>query len=793
MIRSSLHVIGLLSAVLFAHGLIAWTSPFAETWTVLLLGAAGVAFSASSQLDRCPGRRLTSGVRGVAVFVVAAMAAALAIWTCEQLALRQVAFPTIGSLIGTLMQPFGRFGASALGEISSQARDGRLLFEVSTVKLGVGLIGYLAAHAAATLAFGSLTVRRTLYGVLGMCAVLVVHLAVEIALYGDISKVLLQHFPSHLTRFSDVVRQIPWMLVAGITLIASGWRVDPPPAIDVAAASTIGLRERILCSVTVVLGALVALCALDLRLPDREGKGVVVVDDLHSEYWAAAGRRMNEDWYGDFSTYNLSAMSEYLGHYYPVRVNRSQRYRPGSLDDASVLVLKTPTLDFEPEEVETILAFVRGGGGLVLIGDHTNLMGTSSRLNQFAVHAGMAFVFDGVSNGHSGSFSFAPPPTTSHAIRGRDTAGSEFLTGCSLRLAPGVDPLLVAPRETRVRGDYANGSFFGTLYNDPRSDIAPVAHGAAGTIGDGTVFAYSDSTCLSSFGIFQYGRIEAMVRAIDFCARGGKSGASMRWLGFASGSLVCLIGLMLLRRWTSTTWLLAVLVSVGLSPVAARHLVEGLHERAWPDPQPVVELPHVDYISRNTNSLLPPVLGSSREEWLPRAYDTLYAAIPRTGRFPNIAGSLSTWTGEHPAMFLDPVTPVAEWVQQRTLATLRRGGRMLVGVSSASLGFDTTRSLLAGTSLGIEYQNEEANQVRFTKGPGDHYELLAGGKIQVYETAVGEGRLILVIGIENWARSVLGHAFSIPDADAAELYASLFRVLSRLGPDVIDRRTYLID
>lgn len=787
-LASTAGVASLTAAVLFAHGVSAWASPFAAPFVLVALAVVGLV--GAWVAVNAPGDMWRERMAGsIVAFVLASTASWSTIWCGEQLAMRQVSLPLIGKAIGLLLSPFGGFGASALGEVRVEARDGCLLFGVTTEKIGLLLLAYVAASLSVSLALSRLNLRRLLAGGVVVVFVVVLRLGLEIALYADIGNVFLSRFPSPLARFGAVDRQMPWMLLLGICLSWVGWRFDSPGRIIMAVRP---VRANLGLCLSTGLGVMVAMIALQVRLPSRVSQGTVVIDDFHSEFWASAGRRMNTDWYGDFSTYNLGAITEYLGHFYALSVNRNKRYAPGSLDAVDVLVLKTPTVDFEVEEVETILDFVQRGGGLVLIGDHTNLLGMSSRLNQFAVPAGIAFVFDGVSDGDSGAFSFAPSPTVSHPTRSVGACGVQFMTGCSLRMAQGVDALLVAPGSMRVLGDYANGSFFGTLHNDPRTDIAPVAHAAAGRFGDGTVLAYSDSTCLSSFGVFQYERADFMVRAIDFCARGGMSHSRWRWAALALGVMAAGTSLVSLLRTSTRSWQAAGLgVGIGVA-ILANTLVGAIHHRCWPEVCPCRRPTTVAYVSANTNGLMPPVLGTARPEWLPHSYDTLFAAVPRTGRFPKLIGGINNWDGRDPLIFIEPAHPLSPEQSKRFFAKLSAGGRALVAVASNEIGFETMKSLLVGPTLSIEFSDEVARKVRFIKGPDDTVQSLAGGRIQLYETQVGEGRILLVVGVEHWAREKLGHAFAIPDAGRADLYESLYRVLDRLGPQDVERRTYLI-
>ena len=155
-------------------------------------------------------------------------------------------------------------------------------------------------------------------------------------------------------------------------------------------------------------------------------------------------------------------------------------------------------------------------------------------------------------------------------------------------------------------------------------------------------------------------------------------------------------------------------------------------------------------------------------------------------------GGINNWDGRDPLIFIEPAHPLSPEQSKRFFAKLSAGGRALVAVASNEIGFETMKSLLVGPTLSIEFSDEVARKVRFIKGPDDTVQSLAGGRIQLYETQVGEGRILLVVGVEHWAREKLGHAFAIPDAGRADLYESLYRVLDRLGPQDVERRTYLI-
>jgi uncharacterized membrane protein len=74
-------------------------------------------------------------------------------------------------------------------------------------------------------------------------------------------------------------------------------------------------------------------------------------------------------------------LAEWLGKWFSVDVNTTRPYDDQLLSTYDVLVLKTPEEAIPDEEVAAIDRFVHRGGGLLLVGDHTNLLGMGTHLN----------------------------------------------------------------------------------------------------------------------------------------------------------------------------------------------------------------------------------------------------------------------------------------------------------------------------------------------------------------------------------------------------------------------------
>ena len=92
------------------------------------------------------------------------------------------------------------------------------------------------------------------------------------------------------------------------------------------------------------------------------------------------------------SSYNYAAAYQYLGQYYEMsRLNEGDAIDDKTLSACDVLVIKIPRVRFAPEEVQAVVNFVEAGGGLLLIGDHTNLDRSAAHMNDITRAFGFTF------------------------------------------------------------------------------------------------------------------------------------------------------------------------------------------------------------------------------------------------------------------------------------------------------------------------------------------------------------------------------------------------------------------
>jgi len=279
--------------------------------------------------------------------------------------------------------------------------------------------------------------------------------------------------------------------------------------------------------------------------PGHTKRGRLLIDESHSN-WEWAGEPFDTTSFGIRAEYNYYCLRDYLSHFYEVTVLESTL--AGALDSADVLIIKTPTAAYTDLEVDAIEHFVRRGGGLLLIGDHTNLFGMSTYLNCIASRFGMRFRFDdtfdlettGLSTYRRPRFMFHP------AARRIGLVG--FLTSCSIEGGLGVEPVIVGGGLGSEDVDYGHPNFFSNITCDLADRFGLFLQAGAARHGAGRVLLFTDSTCFSNFCMFSPGKPEMILGFIDYLNRRGTRCPHARLGALGLGLAGTLVGFGVVNR-----------------------------------------------------------------------------------------------------------------------------------------------------------------------------------------------------------------------------------------------------
>ncbi len=421
----------------------------------------------------------------------------------------------------------------------------------------------------------------------------------------------------------------------------------------------------------------------------RKG-GRVAVDEFHSK-WEPTERPFDTEWYGHESGYNYWCIYDFLSRFYDMsRVK--QPLTDAVLDGLDVLVLKVPTEPYRPEEVEAVIRFVERGGGLLLIGEHTDVFGTGYHLNQIARRFGFEYRYDclfGIDSFFEQYFvpSFARHPVVS-AIRGMD-----FATSCSIRP---FEPWRGRSVITSTGLKNAPADYHASNFYPAAQDRADMRYGAfvqlwAVRQGRGRVLAFTDSTIFSNFCTFEPGKLELLRGMVEWLNRRDRIGNPRLWL-LAIGAVA---GVWAGRRWRQSAARLIPLVALaGTAWALTIGAVLAAQNRSFQLPQPQRPL---RWVTVDRTLCEGPLSKNGFIEGRPNGFGIFERWILRLGYFIRRESGLRALDGDL-VVFLYPTRPVETAFARQARRYVEAGGRILI-LDSLENTNSTAAALLAPFGL----------------------------------------------------------------------------------------------
>ena len=249
-------------------------------------------------------------------------------------------------------------------------------------------------------------------------------------------------------------------------------------------------------------------------IPSGQPKdGRVLLEEYYSD-WSKSTRPIDEQWYSSASTYNYYTLRTYLNSYYDVIVNESP-LEDVDLNKYNVMIIKIPTKPFTQKVIEKIVSYVRNGGGLWVIGDHTNVFGSTTYLNPLLRNFGLKLRYDGVYHNEHGSFnSIYTKSKVKHPII-HHVPVFLFATPCSLQVTNPRMRIVVPGLTTKAYAlSYSNRNFFPDTKPDLNIFTGANTLMAAGDFGRGRVAVFTDSTVFSNFFMYLPGKPEMALATV---------------------------------------------------------------------------------------------------------------------------------------------------------------------------------------------------------------------------------------------------------------------------------------
>ncbi len=176
---------------------------------------------------------------------------------------------------------------------------------------------------------------------------------------------------------------------------------------------------------------------------------------------------------------------------------RGSPLSPADLDSARILMLIDPLQQLTEAEQGAIWTFVEGGGSLLIVGDHTDTDGSSTKLNAVLEPAGIELNFDtAMPFGPRRSWNGAVKSWPVRFARATEFGGTGIRLGASLTLRDSATPIFIGTRAFSDHGDRRNEAR-GNLGNsrlDPGEQLGDVALAALAFHGRGKVLVFGDTT-----------------------------------------------------------------------------------------------------------------------------------------------------------------------------------------------------------------------------------------------------------------------------------------------------------
>jgi hypothetical protein len=445
--------------------------------------------------------------------------------------------------------------------------------------------------------------------------------------------------------------------------------------------------------------------------------GRVMVMERHST-WEPTTPPYDTTRFGENASYTYAAIYDFLSRYYEMsRLLESDPINDAKLATCDVLMVKTLTAPLSAEEVAAIERFVRRGGGLLMIGEHTDVFKSSSHANAIARQFGFKFRLDLLFWLRNPYVQVYEPPRVPHPIVQR-VPRMTFAVSCSVD--PGWSFGRAAVRNTglwNLPPEYHTENFFPEAEYRPEMRYGSFVQLWTTRSGEGRVAAWTDSTIFSNFSTFEPGKTELMLGILEWLNhRSVFDRALPRWLLLGTVSALacaCLIGGLYLG-WRRRTPVLVVLAAGACGVVLGSELVIAMNRSAMPAPQPVRPMVRV-VIDRTVSDAPLSVGGFTQDNGL--GYGLLEQWIPRLGYFTARRAGQSAFDGDA-LVVVCPTRSVSDEFRKGLIDYVAAGGKLLV-IDSPDVVGSTANSLLWPFGMTVNHASSRKGKLGLDGGwPG---------------------------------------------------------------------------
>lgn len=542
----------------------------------------------------------------------------------------------------------------------------------------------------------------------------------------------------------------------------------------------VGATSLLTLAVFLIVGSVV------FHDPGTRKGGRVLFDEKYSD-WEWSTKKYDRNWYGAKSGYNYYSLAEYIDHFYELD-RGNEPFTPEYLARYDVVVIKTPTQPFTKDEIDFLEEYVRGGGGLFLIGDHTNVFGTSTNLNPLAARFGLRFNYDSTYQLHNMALSYyVPPPLVRHPAV-LHVPEFFFATSCTMEAPLFGEQVNIGYGLRSLMLDYSRKSYF------PSKDEKEYKFGfllqmAGAKVGRGRVLGHTDSTVFSNFFMFIPGKPETFLGALDWLNRSNRwhrAGVVMLVLGVAAAVLAG----RLLRDSGPLRAGAAVLFGLLLGLTASVHIFDALKRGAYPKPEPRREMRTIAF-DRNPSFNEMPLTSLVRNR--ERSFHTFYVWTQRLDMVPSLHDNLmEALSASSVAVVVNPSRRLEIEEVDRVVDFLRAGGNLLLVIDPANR-MSSAHDFLGIFRLGLQPAQADTTEVMNSKGERIYTAMNAagvrggipllsipGGRTVLAYEKLGRGRFFVFTDFHSFSQAVMGPTSVTPNRAQREIFELEYQILEIL-------------
>jgi len=536
--------------------------------------------------------------------------------------------------------------------------------------------------------------------------------------------------------------------------------------------------------------------------PGTPKQGRVLLDEKYSD-WEVSTTAYDTKWYGNESGYNYWSMADLMSYYFRVDKTEEKPLTKELLSNYDVVLLKNPTFPYPAEEVDAMLEFVLNGGGIFLMGEHTNVFGTSVPLNEVGRRLGFFFRYDSVFDMEE-KFEclwHVPELMPSPVVQNQDNF--LFATPCSVEPTSYLGRTrnaAVGPGLWSLPIEYASGNFYPQVKLRTDMTYGPLVTMITSTMGKGRAVGFSDSTTFSNFSSQLPGKPEMLLSSMHWLNHRNR----FTWLNsvFLVLSIACFTG-MAAAAWGTPrhqgTRLAALAVGIGVAGLSMS-IFTGLARSAYPLPQPVRPLPKVVF-EREYSEYEIPTSGFVKDQ--KKSFAIFYQWVLRLQYFPFLQDTVQAALDENPhiLVMINPskVTPPDRdfvkledtqrvrdvLVNQQLKPYLERGGKVLL-MDDAENDKSLSRVILEefGMHLDVPYRRPGTQQAMTMLmdprgapictasagctivGADEDLVKSSDGKVVLARKRVGKGSLVVMAASKRFCDTNMGYSQSTKPGNA---------------------------